>query len=200
MGNKKKKYWSSFGEINFWVVWEIHLDQRSDQLLSRCRTGWSNARRWFRKWPGRWWNSWRPTWGWWRTTWGRLATTWRRPGATWWRNTSAVTMSLPFRYINCPIHKPLKTHLTTALKTVPLAILITINHTVNTILIFDIVSKVIVGAIILLISLPFYWLLGRPLPCRQHQSMKCFPFIFRDEIETLSLSISRFETRMDFLS
>ena len=54
------------------------------------------------------------------------------------------------------------------LKTAHLAILITINHTANTILIFDIVSKVIVGAIILLISLP-NWLLGLPLPCKQHQ-------------------------------
>ena len=45
------------------------------------------------------------------------------------------------------------------LKTAHLAILITINHTANTILIFDIVSKVIVGAIILLISLP-NWLLA----------------------------------------
>ena len=45
------------------------------------------------------------------------------------------------------------------LKTAHLAILITINHTANIILIFDIVSKVIVGAIILLISLP-NWLLA----------------------------------------
>ena len=68
--------------------------------------------------------------------------------------------------VNCPNPKPLKTHLHT--EDSPLAILITINHTANTILIFDIVSKVIVGAIILLISLP-NWLLGLPLPCKQHQ-------------------------------
>ena len=49
-----------------------------------------------------------------------------------------------------------------------LAILITITHAINTILIFDIVSKVIVGAIILLIIWP-YWLLDLPLPCKQHQ-------------------------------
>ena len=73
------------------------------------------------------------------------------------------------------------------LKTAHLAILITINHTANTILIFDIVSKVIVGAIILLISLP-NWLLGLPLPCKQHQSMKCCPFTFRDFV-SLNLKV-----------
>ena len=59
--------------------------------------------------------------------------------------------------VNCPNPKPLKT-----LKTAHLAILITIIRTVTTI--FDIVFKVVVGAI----SLPFYyWLL--PLPCGQYQ-------------------------------
>ena len=72
--------------------------------------------------------------------------------------------------VNCPNPKPLKTHHT---EDSPSR-----HHHHNQPHCRhhpDVVSKVVGGAIILLISLPFYWL---PLPCRQHQSMKCFPFIF----------------------
>ena len=68
--------------------------------------------------------------------------------------------NVPALQVNCPNSKPLK--LICTLKTAHLAILITIIRTVTTI--FDIVFKVVVGAI----SLPFYyWLL--PLPCGQYQ-------------------------------
>ena len=70
------------------------------------------------------------------------------------------------RRSNCPVLSLSK--LICTLKTAQLTILITITHAVNTILIFDVVSKAVIGAIILFISLP-YWLLGLPLPCKEHQ-------------------------------
>ena len=57
----------------------------------------------------------------------------------------------------------------------PLNIKPHLNATLNTTSIFDIVSKVAVGAILLLISLP-YWiyhcLAGNTIQCK---SLKCFP-------------------------
>ena len=51
----------------FLVVCQIHLNQRSDQLLSGCLICWSKARRWLMKRRGKWWSPWRPTSGWFRT-------------------------------------------------------------------------------------------------------------------------------------
>ena len=111
MGKRKKKYWSSLGEIHFLVVWEIHLDQRSNQLLFRCRTGWSNARRWL-KWKG--------CGGVLRDHGdggGQLGAGGLQPGGGLGQLGGGIllqrTMTLYFRYITCLNPKPIKTHLLT---------------------------------------------------------------------------------------
>ena len=53
------------------------------------------------------------------------------------------------------------------------------NITLSTIPTYDIVSKVIVGAILLLISLPYwvyhYCLAGNTIQCKHFLFLKCFP-------------------------
>ena len=66
-GRMFKKNIGALWRNPFLVVCQIHLNQRSDQLLSGCLICWSKARRWLIKRRGKWWSSWRPTSGWFRT-------------------------------------------------------------------------------------------------------------------------------------
>ena len=70
-----------------------------------------------------------------------------------WGNLVEEYFNVPALQVNCPNPKPLKTHLHT--KNCPAG---NLHHH----------HKAVIGVIILLISLT-YWLLGLPLPCKQHQ-------------------------------
>ena len=57
MGECLKKNIGALWRNPFLVVCQIHLNQRSDQLLSGCLICWSKARRWLIKRRGKWWSS-----------------------------------------------------------------------------------------------------------------------------------------------
>ena len=106
MGECFKKNIGALWRNPFLVVCQIHLNQRSDQLLSGCLICWSKARRWLIKRRGKWWSSWRPTSGWFRT----FGAGGQQPGGGLG---PSETISLPACQVSCPNPKPLKTHLHT---------------------------------------------------------------------------------------